>query len=252
MSKTKIIVILFFVVAIGHAQTKQQGKLKYTSGKELINAMYNAYAPDKWYRHFIFSQDMEFYRNDSIIKREVWHEAYAPGKLIIKSGSKDSKTGRVYTDFAVYSFKPGQEPQKTARVHELLLVGLDVYFFKPELTVKILDSLGYDLAKIRVDEFKGRKVFVVGADKGDDKTKQFWIDAERLYMHRIIYPQKEKTNDVVFDDYVKMDSNWIAKTIVFKTDGKLGLIERYYDIKFPKSINQDWFNPEKFNEIALE
>jgi len=247
---------LFFITQLFcgavFSQDKKGVATQYTDGKDLVQAMYQKYAPDKWYRYFTFSQNMEFFRNDSVIKKEVWHEAYQPGCLLIKVGSKDSKNGRVYRDFTVYSIQEGKEIQKTPRVHELLLVGLDIYFLKPEHTTRILDSLGYNLSKIRKDKYNGRDVYVAGADKGDTTSRQFWIDAERLYMHRIIYRQKEKINDVVFGDYEKVKGNWIAKTIIFKTDGKLGLIEKYYDIRFPKSIDQDWFDPEKFNEVKLE
>ncbi len=247
--KSKLLFPLLFLPVIVFCQSHSA---KFKDGGELIKGMYSAYAPDKWYRYFTFSQDMDFYRNDSLVKKDVWHEAYQPGCLLLKFGEKNSKTGRLYKDFTQYAFKEGEEMHKTPRIHELLLVGLDVYFFDPNKTVKILDSLGYNLTKIREDEFSGRKVYVVGADKGDDKSKQFWIDAERLYMHRIVYEQKGKINDVVFDEYTKMDGNWIAKKIVFKTDGKLALIEKYFAIRFPKKLNPDLFSPEKFNEIVLE
>jgi len=251
MTSFKFLFIALFPACICLSQSSENAKLKYADGKELVNAMYDKYE-GKWYRYFTFSQEMEFYRNDSVIKREVWHEAYAPGSLVIRFGAKNSRNGRLYRDFTVHSFHEGQAPQQSPRVHELLLVGLDIYFLKPERTVKILDSLGYNLSKIREDDFGGRRVYVVGADKGDERGRQFWIDAERLYMHRIVYTQKEKTNDVVFGDYTKIDGNWIAKTIIFKTDGKLSLIEKYYDIKFPKTVNADWFKPEKFNEVSLD
>ncbi len=157
-----------------------------------------------------------------------------------------------FSNFKVHSFELGKEPRSAQRVHDLLLVGLDVYFYEPSKTIKILDSLGYCTSKIHEDVFDGRKVYVVGADKGDLEIKQFWIDAERLYMHRIIYDQKGKINDVIFSDYTKMETYWMSKTIIFKTNGKLGLIERYYDIKFPKEINQDWFDAKKFNEVVLD
>ena len=247
---TKLLcVFCLFAPFFYYGQVKDKS---YKDGKELISAMYQAYAPNKWYRYFTFSQDMDFYRNDSIIKREVWHEAYQPGALVIKIGSKDSKNGRLYTNFAVHSFTDGKETQVTPRVHELLLVGLDVYFFKPERTVQLLDSLGYNLSKIRTDEYKGRKVYVVGADKGDENSRQFWIDAERLYMHRIISNQKGKISDVEFGEYVNLEGYWIAKTITFKVDGKLNLIERYYDIKFPKSLKPELFDPKKFGELVME
>jgi hypothetical protein len=248
----KFLTILILVFSIISFSQSEKPDLKYKDGKELIAVMYTKYAPAKWYRYFTFSQGMEYYRNDSMIRKETWHEAYQPGTLLIKFETKNSKSGRLYSNFTQHAFKEGHEPHASSRIHELLLVGLDVYFFKPEQTIRILDSLGYDLSKMRTDEFAGRKVYVVGAEKGDEKSRQFWFDAERLYMHRIVYEQKGKTNDVVFSDYKKMDGNWIAPTIIFKTDGKLYLIEHYYDIKFPKSLNQDYFKPEKFNEVVLE
>ena len=247
-----IVIYSFILISFAISAQKKTQKQRYADGKELIKAMHGMYAPDKWYKYFTFSQNMEFYRNDSIVRTDVWHEAYAPGSLIIKFGKKDSKDGVLFSNFKVTSFSLGNEPKSAARVHDLLLVGLDIYFLKPERTCKILDSLGYDLTKLREDQFEGRNVFVVGAEKGDSTSKQFWIDAERLYMHRIIYDQKGKVNDVVFDDYTKMDKYWISKTIIFKTNGKLGLIERYYDIKFPKNLPTEWFDPQKFNEIILD
>lgn len=229
-----------------------QKTFKINDGNSLIKAMHKKY-DGKWYKYFTFSQNMEFYRNDSIIKRDIWHEAAAlPGKLLIKFESKDSKNGVIFSDFKVTSFRDGQKPQSSPMVHDLLLIGLDVYFMKPERTCHILDSLGYCLSKIREDVFEGRKVYVVGADKGDNESRQFWIDAERLYMHKVIYKQKNKTNEVIFADYEKMSNYWVSKTIHFKQNGKLNLIERYYDIKFPKFISEDFFKPERFNEIKLE
>ncbi|HRD41037.1 MAG TPA: outer membrane lipoprotein-sorting protein, partial [Bacteroidia bacterium] len=73
-----------------------------------------------------------------------------------------------------------------------------------EQSCKILDSLGYNLNTVREDVFDGRAVYVVSAEKGNDTIPQFWIDKERLYMHRIIY-KKGKQMDVVFSDYEKME-----------------------------------------------
>jgi hypothetical protein len=151
----------------------------------------------------------------------------------------------------VYSFQKDKEMHSSPMVHDLLLVGLDVYFYKPEFTCHLLDSLGYDLSKIREDVFEGRKVFVVGAEKNDQESNQFWIDAERLYMHKIIYKKKSKVSEVVFADYEKMKNYWVSKTIIFKQNGKLNLIERYYDIKFPKNTNINYFNPIMFDKITL-
>ncbi len=252
MHKPRLLIVFLLLAGITFSQTKNTSELKYKDGRELIKAMLDRYYPDKWYRYFTFSQNTDFYRNDSLIKQEVWHEAYRPGGLIIKIGSKDSKKGRIYSNFTVHSFEEGKPTQKTSRVHELLLIGLDVYFFKPELTIHLLDSLGYDLGKIREDQLDGRKVYVVGAEKGDEQTGQFWIDAERLYMHRVVVSRKGKVNDIVFGAYKKIKNKWVATYITFKTDNRLALTEKYFDIKFPKTVKEDWFDPEKFNQVILD
>ncbi len=223
---------------------------KINNGNDVINAMYKKYdGGKKWYKYFSFTQDAIFYRNDSVIKTEVWHEVGSfPGQLAIKFDKKDSKDGVLFSGKKIYSIKDGVAKEPKPFIHDLLLVGFDVYFLKPERTIQLLDSLGYNLKSLHIDEFEGRKVYVIGAEGGDDKTPQFWIDAERFYMHRIVYKKKDKITDCVFGDYVKTEGYWVAKKISFKSNGQLQVIEKYYDLKFPKTLDQNIFDPNKFAE----
>lgn len=131
-------------------------------------------------------------------------------------------------------------------IHDLLLVGFNVYFLNPTTSSKILDYLGYCLKLVRQEEFEGRKVFVVGAEKGDRISKQFWIDKERLYMHKIIYKKGDNLMDVVFSDYEKMEVKWVAKKVIFKNNGAIQLIEKYYNIKLPAYLDSNLFKPDNF------
>lgn len=221
------------------------------NGIDVINAMYKKYdGGKKWYKHFSFTQDAIFYRNDSVIKTEVWHEIGSfPGYLAIKYDTKDSKNGVIFAVNKVYGIKDGVAKEPRTFIHDLILVGFDLYFLKPEHSSHLLDSLGYNLKDMHTDVFEGRKVYVVGAQAGDEKTPQFWIDAERLYMHRIIYKRKDNITDCVFGDYEKVDGNWVSKKVTFKNNGKLQLIEKYYDLKFPKTLDPDTFNPGKFTQV---
>lgn len=218
---------------------------KINSGKEVISAMYKMYH-GKWYTHFTFTQDAFFYKDGKEEKKEVWHEAASfPGKLIIKYDSMTSRNGVIFASNTVTGIKDGVVKTPRAFIHDLLLVGFDVYFLQPEVSCKILDSLGYDLNKFREDVFDGRAVYVVGAEKGNDSIPQFWIDKERLYLHRIVY-KKGKQMDVIFKDYVKMNSYWVAKEVIFKSNGQLQMVEKYYNIRFPKNLNIEIFDPNKF------
>jgi len=215
------------------------------NGKDVINAMYKKYN-GHWYTHFTFTQDAFFYKDGKEDKKEVWHEAATfPGKLVIKYDSMTSRNGVVFANNTVTGIKDGIAKTPRLFIHDLLLVGFDVYFLQPELSCKILDSLGYDLNKVREDKFEGRDVYVVGAEKGNDSIPQFWIDKERLYMHRIVY-KKGKQMDVVFRDYVKMEGYWVAKEVEFKSNGMLQMVEKYYNIKLPKNLNTEIFDPKQF------
>lgn len=216
------------------------------NGNDLIEIMYKTYNKT-WYKHFTFTQDAIFYKDGKPVKTEVWHEALScPGKLIIKYDSIRSKNGVIFNNNTVTPVKEGVIGTPRPFIHDLLLVGFDVYFLEPKISTHLLDSLGYNLKIFREDVFDNRKVYVVGASVGDSTSHQFWIDKERLYLHKIVYGKQNKTMDVVFTDYKKMKGNWVATRVVFKQNGILQMEEKYYNINFPKSLQMDMFEPNHF------
>lgn len=233
--------------AIGVTVAKSKDYL--SDGNDVIAAMRDHYAGGKWYKNLTFTQDAIFYKDGKEVKKEQWHEALqSPGNLIIKMDSMNSSNGVLFSDKKVFNIKDGKASEPRPFIHDLLLVGFDPYFLKPYETAHLLDSLGYDLKQLHEDVFEGRKVYVVGAAKGDEKSNQFWIDAERWYMHRIIYKKRGQVQDVVFADYTNMNNNWVAQKVIFKANGVLQLEEKYYNIRFPKELSPDLFQPEKFME----
>jgi hypothetical protein len=47
-------------------------------------------------------------------------------------------------------------------------------------------TLNYDLSKFHADTWKGKPVYVIGADKDGDRVNQLWIDKEKLVAVRFI------------------------------------------------------------------
>lgn len=236
------IVISFALIISSVINTKAQIK----NGNELITAMYNTYN-GKWYKNFTFTQDAIFYSEGKETRKEIWHEAASfPGKLVIKYDSMNSGNGVVFSNYTVVGIKNGIAKQPKPFIHDLLLVGFDLYFLPPETSIKILDSLGYNLKILREDYFEGRKCWVCGAEKNDSISNQFWIDQERLYMHNITYKKNQKTMNVVFTDYEKIKGNWVSKKVIFKKNGITELIEKYYNIKFPQNLDQSIFESKYF------
>lgn len=176
----------------------------------------------------------------------------SPGKLLIKFKSKDSKNGVLFVNNTVHVYSENTEPQQKPMIHDLALIAFGVYFLQPEKTIHLIDSLGYNLNIVREDLFNDRKVYVIGAFKNDSVSNQIWVDAERFYLHRLIYKQGKSNRDVILSNYKKMRGNWVAKKIIFKQNGILQMEEDYFDIKFPKTLNDQLFDPEKFNEVKLK
>jgi hypothetical protein len=240
-------------ITMGIGVIISKNKSVIESGYDAIAAMRNAYAGGRWYKNFTFSQNTHFFKDGKEEKMEVWHEAYTfPGKLHIKFVSKDSKNGMLFENNKISLFKDGALAVSKPMIHDLLLTSFDIYFYKPYETMHLLDSLGYNLKLVREDNFEGRKVLVVGAKQGDETSNQLWIDSERFYLVRLIYKQGKGINDVVLNDYEKIENNWVAKKVLFKQNGVLAQTEEYFDIKFPKEINADTYKPEKFAEIKLD
>ena len=99
--------------------------------------MYNKYN-GKWYKYFTFTQDGTFYKDGKAEKTEVWHEAAMfPGNLVIKYDSMTSKNGVVFSNYKVCGIKDGVVKAPRSFIHDLLLVGFDVYFLHPSRTTDV-------------------------------------------------------------------------------------------------------------------
>ena len=92
-------------------------------------------------------------------------------------------------------------------------------------------------------------MIVVGALPGDRHTKQFWIDAERLYFVRTLEPaprDSTKVQDVRFVNYQPEGDAWMAPRVEIHTDGKLVFFEDYSGIRTNVALDDDLFEPSKW------
>ena len=218
-----------------------------TNGETILQMMYDHYSEKGWYKNFTFWQQTSFYKDDSLVREQKWYEAISlPGKLVIKYDSINGRNGMLFRNNKIYRMADGKIAAVQKLVHTLLLAGFDVYFQPVKRTIHMLDSLGFDLSKVRQDEFLGRKVWVVGAEAGDLQSQQIWIDAERLYLHRIVYQMGNQVSMADLDEYKELNGNWVATRIRFYKDGHLTMKEIYKDIHFPTILNERLFHPENF------
>mgnify|MGYP003133206509 CR=1 FL=1 len=217
-------------------------------GLSLLEKMYARYQ-GKWYKNLTFDQQTIRYDEDgNVVSENIWYEAIQmPDKLAIKFDEMDKGNGMIFRNDSIYQLKEGVVSASRIMYHPLLILGFSVYDQPAVKTARALTILGFDLEKAYQRDYNGKKVYVVGALEGDESSNQFWIDKETLLFVRMTQNFGNGRNqDVHFDKYEKVDGGWVATEIKFYTDNKLRLLETYSNIKSPKSLSPEIFEPNSF------
>ena len=209
------------------------------SGEDLIRAMHDKYAKT-WYKKLTFVQRAIW--SDGRPEQEWWEAMLSPGRLRIDFAPVDSGNAGIYRSDSVFRFAKRKLTSGAPGQNVLLILGFDVYNQAAARTIDLVKKEGFDLTKIHEDTWQGKAVYVVGADKGDEKTKQFWIEKDRLLFLRAVQPGANGTiSDIRFDKYVKLGGGWIGTEVLFYGDGKLNFHEIYRDWKINDAVNDGLF-----------
>jgi len=224
-------------------------------GETLLRAMHGRYQ-NNWYETLTFTQKSTTHNDDGTDTSEIWHEAMLlPGKLRIDIGPPADGNGRLVANGALTSFQNGKASDPHPFVHMLLVLGFDVYRQPTQATVDQVKGQGFDLTKLREDSWDGESVYVVGADKGDLKSKQFWVEKKRLLFVRMIAPDRRdaaKTADSRFADYRQLPVGWVAARVEFFVAGKNVFSEEYSEIQTNPKLDSAIFDPRQFNSQHWE
>ena len=248
IGKSKWSGLLVLLTVSTFAITAQAEDIK--SGEALLRAMHDRYQHD-WYETLTFTQKSITHHPDGTTSSETWHEALmTPGKLRIDIGPPSENNGMIFADGNLTVVKDGKVTRTTPFVHMLLVLGFDVYRQPPDTTIAQTRQDGFDLAKIHEETWQGEPAYVVGADKGDLKSKQFWVEKKRLLFVRLLEPDRRdpaKTADSRFVDYRKLSPGWVAAGVELYIDGKEVFSEEYSDVQADPKLNPAVFDPAQFS-----
>ena len=213
-----------------------------TSTAQLLDAMQTKHR-DKWFKAFTFTQETIRYNADrSVRDTATWYEAIQyPDQFRIDFDDN----GRFVIFDNDSSFRYENYNFQTARLEpqEFLLFKGGMYYTPPSQVLKKLKEYGYDTSLFRNDQFKGRRVYVIGAEEGDLKTKQFWIDADYFYtVRRISQVGGDRTLDVHYEDHKRVKQGWVEQTVTFYLDEQLRQIEYYLEIEAFDQLPSAMFN----------
>jgi len=225
------------------------------TGDALLRAMHDRYK-NSWYQTVTFTQMSTTYKPDGTSSAETWYEAASlPGKLRIDIGPSSEGNGLVLVDGNVTIIKNNQVTGSRPLINMLLVLGFDVYRQDPETTIKVVKGEGYDLSKLHEDTWEGKPAYVVGADKGDFKSRQFWIAKDTLLFERVIEPSRQdpaKLNDIRFTDYRPLAGTWIAARVEVYSEDKKVFSEDYTDIQANVKLAPSVFDPQQFASTHWE
>jgi outer membrane lipoprotein-sorting protein len=247
--------ITFGVIAACLFLSSDTNAREIENGEALVQAMHACYEKS-WYDTVTFTQKSTTYNHDGTTRVDTWYEAASlPGKLRIDFGPVSDGNGVILADGTATFFQKGAQTAARPFVNMLLVLGFDVYKQSPAATVAQLKAEGIDLTKIHEEAWQGEPAYVVGADKGDLKTKQFWVEKKRLLFVRIIEPGRRdptKIEDTRFTDYRELKNGIIAARVEVYSEGKLTFTEEYSDIQIGLKLGPSVFDPKQFSTAHWE
>ena len=218
----------------------------YASGQEVVAAMRARYA-GKWYNTLTFRQKTSRLLPNGKWDVQNWYEALRlPGRLRIDFEPVSGGNGVLYARDSQFVASNGRVIRAEPGINDLLLLGFDVYASPVSRTEALLRKQGFDLSRVREDSFEGRRMIVVGARRGDDHRKQFWVDAERLLFVRLLEADPRdttKVQDIRFVNYEKRGDAWLAPRVEIHSGGKLTFFEEYSDIRTDVPLDESIFDP---------
>jgi hypothetical protein len=224
-----------FVVLLGLLSGAAQRPI--TTPQELLTAMHDRYAGN-WYHTLTFLQNNTQHNPDGTVEHSTWREwLQAPGKLRIEFQPPDSGNGVLFANDSIFPFRHDSAMPARPFVHPLLVLGFDVYMQPVERTMARLRQAPrvFDLSVLSEGTWEGRPVWIVGAKAGDQHTRQFWVDKERLVFVRMLEPtprDSTKTADTRFNKYAPAPAGrgWVSAEVQFLVDGQEQFLEQYSEI----------------------
>lgn len=208
---------------------------------------------DKYFRTLVFRQKNTLYRQGGGEETSEWLEyQQVPGRLRIEFLPAAPKNGIIFRDNRQYSFSNGRLSQEQPLVHPLLLLSADVYGLPVDTTMAALVAVKIDTTRLHTTTWLGQRAYVVGAAPGDTTTSQFWVDAERMLLLRLVQKNTTAQGRTVVVDYhfTYQDVAGVAipKVIRFLRDGREYWREEYVDARVNAPLDPALFDPAQWAE----
>ncbi len=223
------------------------------TGRAILTRMHRMYR-DTWYHTLTFVQKTTVFRNDAP-DTSIWYESIkAPDKLRIDQGSPTLGNGALYTADSEIVMRGGQVARRIGEGNPFIPLIEGVYMQPVAVTERQLAPYGFALDRLRTGTWDGRDVYVIGAvDSSDVTSPQFWIDAERLVLVRMIV-RFGGPNGTLLDcrlaGYQQLAGpSWLATHNEFLVGGRTVQVEDYRDWRINVLLPDALFDPAQWTSV---
>jgi len=209
----------------------------------LLQKMYARYH-GKWHNNLSFNQTTERYKNDSLVKTQTWYEHILyPDKLRIDFDSLKSGNGIIFRADSTYIISNHKLVRSLKNENELIFFLGGMYFVPFDEILTHFKNLHYDLTKFHTDTWKGKPVYVIGADKTDEKVNQLWIDQEKLVSVRFIKYEDGSKEEGTMEGQIPLKGAWSETLCKFWVNDHILQVEKYHDVVAGGAIDKSMFEP---------
>lgn len=224
------------------------------NGREVLEAMRAAY-DGKWYHTLTFRQKTTLRGPDGAERVQTWYEALrhtsASGtQLRIDFGDPKDGNGVIYTADSLWRVRAGKLATTAADGNVFLPLIEGVYVQPVERTIRELKSTNVDMSKVYQTKWAGRDTWVVGATAASDTTSpQFWVDAERKVVMRMILvvAPGRPPMDIQLGGYQRVGNGWLAMKVTMYSSGVAQQTEEYSDPKVGGALDAALFDPAQWS-----
>lgn len=210
--------------------------------------------PSRALRSLAFTLNTTEYREDTNVVAQARVYAELPGKLRVEQLPASRRTGSVRDRQRLAVFERGRRITRLSRVDLSTLLVYDLFAQSVDTTIMWLDSARVRFGIARRDELDGRDVWVVGAESGDTLSSQFWVDARRWIVLRIIQrdPRSPSTiSDIRFLDYTELLDVPVPTRIRVYREGRLRFEQDIADLAANPTLPRSTFDLSRWRRVAM-
>jgi len=222
--------------------------LSPTGSVVVLHNMYNRYH-GHWHKTFHFIQETERYRNDSLVRKETWHEAMSyPYLFRIDITGPANGNSYICNKDSAWRFKNGQLVNRSANVNEFVFLLGGMYHYTFDSVLARFAALGFSIGKYYNSTWKGKAAYVIGANTDGERSNQLWIDKEKLVPVRYIRYDDTLKEEALFEEHILLAGSWVETKAIFYSNGHLLQVETYHDCVVNDPIDDRNFDPALFGK----